>query len=410
MTLSKSSALHYWSSRYGVLPLVGGRPAFSRNTAGAMADARGEYFSALINTPRSGWEKDQATSANEQRAMLLLEQGGSNLLSYPETLGNAAWVKDAGCTVSDATADVVDPFGGNSASRVVIGTSGNGWKQTVSTTVASNSYVSSVWLRCPPGQSASVLADIIDGGTIRQTTFAVTDQWQRFSFITAFSGSAGTTIQVYFFINALMTVYAFCADLKLSKALSSAVRGSGAGPQSRAADALYWNFPVAVQGMIGHLRLVETGSGVLGATVASIINAAGSGTPNLILYGGGAGSGYILSHTETGTVTSQPSGAANIGDTVDLLPILFSDGSVQLIQSINGAAVTAGGRSAALAFAGSSWSDTKLWLNSQGTIGQGLLKAADLKLVKYADVVASTAQGIADELRAFELSPAGDQL
>ena len=56
------------------------------------------------------------------------------------------------------------------------------------------------------------------------------------------------------------------------------------------------------------------------------------------------------------------------------------------------------------------WSDTRLWLNSVGVIGVGANKFAEVKIVKYADVVASTAQGRMDELKNFELGPNADVL
>jgi hypothetical protein len=89
-----------------------------------------------------------------------------------------------------------------------------------------------------------------------------------------------------------------------------------------------------------------------------------------------------------------------------------ADGSVQIIQSINGAAVTAAGQSGAVPggpFA-AAWSDTRLYANSTGASFVGSAKLAELKLVKYADVVASTAQGRMDEMRAFELGPNADVL
>ena len=54
-----------------------------------------------------------------------------------------------------------------------------------------------------------------------------------------------------------------------------------------------------------------------------------------------------------------------IGNAVELLALLFSDGSVQLRQSTNGAADVVAGQSGALAFA-VAWSSPTLWMNGRG--------------------------------------------
>jgi hypothetical protein len=181
---------------------------------------------------------------------------------------------------------------------------------------------------------------------------------------------------------------------------------TAAGSASRGPDSFYWSFPNVPQGMMIYLRFVERGGLALSARLLEISSSAGA-TPRFLVYGS---SGlYTLTH-DTGTpVSSAPATAPAIGDTVELVPVRTPLGAVQLYQSINGAAVTSGALSSALALA-AAWADTKLWLNSEGATAVGLNAFADLRVVKYADVVGVTAQAIMDELRSMELGPNGDLL
>src|SRR5688500_16378616 len=75
MPLSRSSVLHYWSARYGPLPIIGGDPVHTRNSASSWADGQGIVQSAIVNTPAF----DHATIGGERRPTLSLSRAVTNI-------------------------------------------------------------------------------------------------------------------------------------------------------------------------------------------------------------------------------------------------------------------------------------------------------------------------------------------
>jgi hypothetical protein len=402
MTLSRSSVLLYWSSRYGLLPILGGKPTFARNSAGSVADARGELYDAIINTPRFSWETDRSTPAAEKRAMLLLEAARQNTLGYTTDFSNAVWVKTS---VTVATG-VLDPKGGTSACTLTA-TAAAG---TVYQHLAAGSSLqrsNALWLRRRTGAGAVNLL-LSDGSAYSYAATGLSAVWQRFQVPAAAASTArwiglsiatsGDAVDVY---NGQQE------DALVS---SSDIVNLAAGAGTRAVDTCSWSFLPTPQGMMVFSRHVEGGSAALGAGVIWASCSAAGAAPYLFVHTPGAGV-YRVVHTGTGAgVSASLAAGPAAGDTVDLLAVLNPNGSVELYQSINGAAVTSttSGGSETLAAA---WSGPALWLNSLGSgAAVGFNRFADLRAVKYADVVAATAQGRMDELRSLELGPNGDLL
>ena len=397
MTLTKSSCLHVWSSRYGINPIIGGRPVFSRNSAGLFTAQSAEVDSAIINTPRGDWTTVQLPGGlTERRRLLTLELARSNTLVAPSDLNNAAWVKT---TMAVATG-IADPAGGTSACTLTA-TAANATTDQNLGSGSSLARVNSVWLRRRTG---SGLVKVLKPDGSAYATVTLTSDWQRFSQ----PGSASVVREAG--INIVTNGDAVDNYLHQMEdgpfATSGILAGSGA---SRAADSLYWNFPPVPQAMMMYVRFVEQGTILLTNTRVLQIGSAAGAAPLITLYQSGA---YYTAHHNNnagGTPVSVLAVAPAIGDTVELLHILFADGSVQAVQSINGAAVTSGAASAAATLAGA-WSDTLLLANRGASSDAGANKFAELKIVKYADVVASTAQGRMDEMRSLELGPNGDLL
>jgi hypothetical protein len=175
---------------------------------------------------------------------------------------------------------------------------------------------------------------------------------------------------------------------------------------ARAADSFYWDYTPVPQAMMVYSRFVEAGS-VSASGRLWEIGAAGGLSPRLVCYASG---GFYTAYHETsaGSVSASLAAAPSAGNTVELVFVLNADGSVEIVQSINSAAIT-GASSAVLALA-SAFSDTRLWLNSVGSSFVGSNKFAEVKAVKYADVAAGTSQGRMDELRNLELGPNGELL
>ena len=160
--------------------------------------------------------------------------------------------------------------------------------------------------------------------------------------------------------------------------------------------------------MMAYVRFVEAGTIKLGGTVVLSFSDAANAAPEFLVYN--SGSAYTAYHNNGSTaVSSTVATAPVIGDTVELLAVLYGSGNVQLVQSINGGAVDIAVASAANALA-AAWADTKLWLNSSGTGFSGLGNFAELKVVRFADVAAGSFAAAMTELAGYELGPNGDLL
>lgn len=396
MTISRSSFLHYWSSRSGPIPVIGGAPVHSRNSAGGVGDVRGEYYSAIINTPRFEWNTDKATAANERRAMLLLELSRANDCPFSNDFSNAAWVK-SNCTVATG---ILDPAGGTTACTLT-STAANGQATQTLAAGASLARVNSAYVRRRTGSGA---IQLLQADSLAFVTVPVTPEWTRVDLL-----SGANTLRA---VGVRLVTSGDAVDVWLSQHETGGFSTSGiqtptSASVARAVDSFYWNFLAPPQGLMVYDRFVERGTvSALGARWA--ITSAAAGDPQLMSYAP-AGLYTALHNNGTASVTSALAAAGQIGDTCELVTLLTGGGAVQVIQSINGAAVSSGALSAANALA-AAWADRRLWLNSEGTAKVGASASADLRIVKYADVVATSAQGIMDELRAAELGLSGEVL
>jgi hypothetical protein len=119
---------------------------------------------------------------------------------------------------------------------------------------------------------------------------------------------------------------------------------------TRGADALTCPNPPAPKALTGYLKFIEGGTvqqanaRVFGIMIGANVN------PQLYVYSTG-GRYTVLHHNGTGAVTSQAGAAPALGATVELRFLLNADGSVQIGQSINGAAEVVATASAANALA-----------------------------------------------------------
>lgn len=395
MALSKSSILHYWSSRYGINARVGGRPVFTRNTAGLFVSQEGELDSVIVNTPRSDWATlNLPNGLTERRKVLTLEMARTNAIVAPSDFSNAAWVK----TTLTLTPGVADPMGGNSANTLTASGVNANALQTLSAG-SSIARTNSIWLRRRTGVGIVGVSDPQNSAWVTQ---ALTPDWQPFKVT-----GAASTLRKH---GLLIAVNGDAVDVFLAQQDDAAFATSGikdGGGASRSADALYWNFPPVPQAMMAYIRFVEGGSILeAGDGILDVSSTAGA-NPRFLVFQTATFYG-AFQHNGVSSVSASLAVAPAVGDTVELVALLTAAGAVALIQSINGGAITATAPSANLALP-AAWADAKLQLGRQST-AFGSNKFAEVKLVKYADVVGLTSQAVMDELRAFELGPNGDVL
>ena len=139
---------------------------------------------------------------------------------------------------------------------------------------------------------------------------------------------------------------------------------------TRNAESLSWSLPTGFQkpqASWWYVRFVELGTLGLASNVRIFdLASSAAASPKSLMYAPTT-TVYRFGHdpTSTGGVVTDIAVAPAFGDTVELLGLIFSDGSIQLRSSINGGAESNSTQTAApavRAFA-SSWSDSKLWLN-----------------------------------------------
>ena len=391
MALSASSILHYWSARYGSTPVYGGKPVFTRSSAARIADQRGVLQAPIINTPRTGWD----TISGERRPTMLLEMARTNLILHSTAFDNAAWSK----TSATITTGRPDPAGGTTACTITATASPGIATQSLGAG-ASAVRRNSMWVRRTAGTGTVTLLTA-DGAV--DTTIVPTADWVRYSSAVRPANTARWSgIKLATNGNA---VEVWNGQLEEGSFITSDIPTTTAAV-TRSADSLYWDYIHAPQEKMAYVRFVESGSISNASSGIFAISAAALSVPVLRVFR--ETGGYFAEHWNgVSTVATAELASPVVGDTVELLLVMLSTGSIQLIQSINGAAVTSTAATGVLALA-TAWGGPRLWLNSVASAAYaGSNRFAEVKLVKYADVVATTAQTRMEELRAFEVDAAG---
>jgi hypothetical protein len=422
MALSKTSVLHYWSSRYGLNPRIGGRPVYTRNSAATFSSQEGELDTAIVNTPRFDWATlNLPNGLTERRKVLSLELARSNLVSADIN----SWTASS----ETVTGGQADPAGGTSAFLLTAtGVSGAVYRAIG----YASSATKGASVRLKAGSSPISYFGIFDDSAV---------VWRHLVFVTWTNGvpslstniGAGTLFPVkalgggwyeieisatgviFTNTNSLRiyadaggttgSVYAFRPQTEDGVFPTSSINGFST---TRATDTLYWKYAPVPQASMFYLRFIERGTILLAGVGVFQLGSAASANPRILIDA--QGTGYRLFHNNGSTAVSAPlAQIPAVGDTVELLGILYADGHCELIGSVNGGAVASASDATAAALAGA-WSDTKLYANGAGTANTGAGGYAEVKVVKYADVAAATAQGRMDELRALELGPNGDVL
>lgn len=144
-------------------------------------------------------------------------------------------------------------------------------------------------------------------------------------------------------------------------------------PASRAVELFSAPFPPVPQAMTVYARFVEAGTIAITSGFPRIVQIGAAAGARLVMYCNNAGRYGFDYFTAAGVQRSVVLATGpSIGQTVELLGTLYSDGSVQLEQSIDGGSVTATARSAASALS-SAWSAAMLTIGSApggGSAGQ----------------------------------------
>lgn len=155
---------------------------------------------------------------------------------------------------------------------------------------------------------------------------------------------------------------------------------------TRQGDNLLFPYLPLPQPLTVYVKYVEIGvQPISNLELVHVSNAANANPQLRVIIGGGT---YrIAHHNGTTQVTGNVTGTPAVGDTVELRSVLFADGSVQIFQSLNGAAETTVSQSVANAIA-AAWSGSQLYLGSFNGANPAYAAVSAVKFAKGAPVLA----------------------
>lgn len=332
--------------------------AFTRSTTAYQINVSGVPVSIAINTKRDGHYVGGVRHT-------LLEATATNLVLRGNDFSHAAWTK----TTLTVGLGIADPALGTDACTLTA-TGANSLATQNPSAGSSIVRTSSMWIRRRTGTGAIALVTPDGGNT---APLAITGTWARFS------GQGVASVNRYCGVQIATSgdaVDVWCPQTDDFSFPTSEMPTTTASV-TRGADS--YNFPAPVPGpLTGYVKFVEKGTARLDARIYQVSNAAGA-APRLIGFASG-GKFAAFHENASSTVQSTQSGAPALNDSVEYMSRLYANGSVDSVQSLNGAAATVSTQSAALAIA-SAWSGALLWLNAAGTAGDnGFTAIASFKI------------------------------
>lgn len=390
---------------------------FTRAGVKYVADKNGLLIPVAHSTPAFGYVHD-ADGALVQG--LLTGPSRTNLVTRSQEFDNAAWAKAPGVTVTANAATAPD----GTATMDLLTSDGSGALQLLSQSVTftgDGEKCFSVFLR--QGTAAITefglydstaivhrhrvgvswnsgipsLATQTGAGTRYAPVWYYNDGWRVSASATGIVAANANIIALYPAGVAAVagTVYAWGAQAENAVEPSSYIQ-TGATAVTRAADSLYFPFTALPQEMTAYVKGVEQSrANATPAADSGIlhIGSAANTDPRFLVYRSSLGAGYRAQHdTGAGVAAGPVATTAARGDTVELRAVLASDGAVTVGASLNGGAEATGGPTAALAL-GAAWSDTRLYLNSIGSIAPGAFA--------FESVVIAAGTKTMDEMRAL---------
>ena len=155
----------------------------------------------------------------------------------------------------------------------------------------------------------------------------------------------------------------------MASTISSYIPTSG-GTDTRTRDQLSFPFNARPQALTAYIWFIELGT-IAELNTGRIFQISDSNGANPYIRCVEAGGFYEFRHrTPTSQVVATLAAASAVGDIVELRCVLNADGSVEIGQSLNGAAETTAGPSSALTL-DTAWSEGTLHVNSTGTTNFG---------------------------------------
>lgn len=336
----------------------------------------------------------------------LLEGARTNNLSKAQEFDDAAWDKGGATVSANATpapdgTTTADRLEEDNAAGALHFTRRSALTTTASTDQAISVYVARdtrSWVRMATVDRAGTLRNswinlvtgalgtVNSGHTIRVTTLA--NLWFRIEVV--FNSGIGANQVDWYILLATADgvetydgvagngVYLWGAQHEQDVSFATSYIPTTTAAVARGADAYTLPFTPPPQEMTFYIKFTEQGSVYTGNTNGLFGVGASTNAALYVLNSGAAGS-YGVGHVRATTVSSVLATRPAIGAITEIRVVLFGDGSVQIGQSIAGAAETVGTQSAANALA-TAWFDALLTLNDRGGV-PGFSAIQSLKVV-----------------------------
>lgn len=289
-----------------------------------------------------------------RRRLTLLEALRENICLQSEVLGTT-WVVST-LTVGDNAGTAPD---GETTAESLTATAGNATLIQDLGVIGSTAFTFTIWFKRITGTGDIDLT--LDNGAT-WTTKTITTSWARYE-ITQTLANPDCGVRL---VTNADVIHAWGGDVAAA-AFSASYNPAVASAETRAADSISLAFPAARVAMTGLVSFIERGTSLLSSSerVIHIGSSTASADPRLTIYV--SGGNYRLEHDDGSTVvTSTLATAPSLDDFVELRWVLFSDGAVQLHQTLNSGAEVSAAKSAATTLTGN-WAGSLLWLNSAGT-------------------------------------------
>lgn len=372
--------------------------SFSRATVGYTRNASGVLVSNAINAKRDSHYVGSTRT-------LLLERARTNAIKQSGAITLAAgWQNFSG--VATQTTGISDPASGTAATElaavntssgyyrddIVVGAAGTRTfycfvKRTSSSRSDFQIYdvaaatvvcqVRHIWDPTNPGTVAPTQAIIAGAGTLLAPVSYANGWWLLPVAVTCAANTHRMTLWIDTLSGGGSNQY-FGAQGEAGAFQTSYVPTTTAA-LARGSDSYSLPYSTPPGETSIYLKFIEMGTAQTDQARLFEIGSAAGASPRL--YGWAESGVYRINHENGTAVAANVSAAPAYGDTVEILIRLFGDGSVDITQSLNGAAATVGTQSAALALA-TAWSGQFVWVNSSGTLGlNGFIGLQSFKIV-----------------------------
>lgn len=425
MAITLSDVLWYWDHRRGEVPTIGGTPVFSRAGSAYERGPNGIHIPRGVDTPRIEPEG------------MLLELSHTNLLGAPFELdGTSPWTMQGSYTVSAVGSIYSDrsaykwPNPGDTTSRGTYQTIGTltGSPETLSvdvenvdadeTSIGIYDITAANWVARLKFDWATRVASV-DASAVGTATSAHAVKLADVGpsggpvyrlIVTCTPNNSGNTRRIYIHpsgvpINTKTAILHAAQHVEAGLA-TSMVEGT------RSADSFYWENPPPPQEFVTYFKYRALMKGAGGISAPRVWTLGDSVSSSVGIFIDSSGQVRIGHWGSTSSVGASVAVVPNVGDTIEICTIFYSDDTGRMIVSHNGAAVVSVGVGAPSGGIGAAWDVNKLALNARAEqASKGASKHEFFKIVKRASLTAATDgtadQAVMDEMRGMYVSPDG---